>query len=310
MNQEPIAPEQIGTIAYYPSKVLPALVIPKSMIRDEHYGTKHSMQMVEYKYPKGGRQLNFAAVRNYDSRIIQFVRLGSKPLMELNDWKNLIDFCKRVLKDRMMRLHGNGTDHLFRESSMLPTVSATDLPGNTDPAIHHQFPISAASPSFEEHDHGSAAPLVSDPMASGWPVAAGGLHIAEDSFRSELSFWLLDIRLQDVREDTLADDGRVLLKPKYILRSLICLGRHSCVCQRLATRNFILKADLLVSKYTVEFGPDDDGTRLFRDMEGKFTLHPGRLDLVLGVGRRRRKAEIQSERTFAAHKLRRTCLND
>lgn len=44
---------------------------------------------------------------------------------------------------------------------------------------------------------------------------------------------------------------------------------------------------LLVSKYTVEFGPDDDGTRCFRDMQDNLTMNPGRLDLVF----RLRKAD-------------------
>lgn len=46
-------------------------------------------------------------------------------------------------------------------------------------------------------------------------------------------------------------------------------------------------AALLISKYTVEFGPDDDGTRLVRDMQDNFTLNPGRLDLIFKL----RKAE-------------------
>lgn len=44
---------------------------------------------------------------------------------------------------------------------------------------------------------------------------------------------------------------------------------------------------LLVSKYTVEFGPDDDGTRCFRDMQDNLAMNPGRLDLVF----RLRKAD-------------------
>jgi hypothetical protein len=37
---------------------------------------------------------------------------------------------------------------------------------------------------------------------------------------------------------------------------------------------------LLVSKYDIEFSPDDDGTRAIRDMRDNFTMNPGRLDLV------------------------------
>ncbi|KAH9217826.1 cytochrome P450 [Leptodontidium sp. 2 PMI_412] len=64
-------------------------------------------------------------------------------------------------------------------------------------------------------------------------------------------------------------------------------GRYSCVGQRLAMRNISHLAALLISKYTVEFGPDDDGTRFVRDMQDNFTLNPGRLDLIFKL----RKAE-------------------
>lgn len=37
---------------------------------------------------------------------------------------------------------------------------------------------------------------------------------------------------------------------------------------------------LLISKYDIEFSPDDDGTRVIRDMRDNFTMNPGRLDLV------------------------------
>ncbi|KAK0118486.1 hypothetical protein ONS96_011582 [Cadophora gregata f. sp. sojae] len=64
-------------------------------------------------------------------------------------------------------------------------------------------------------------------------------------------------------------------------------GRYSCVGQRLAMRKISHVTALLISKYTVEFGPDDDGTRCFRDMQDNLTMNPGRLDLVF----RLRKAD-------------------
>ncbi|KAG4442984.1 hypothetical protein IFR05_001515 [Cadophora sp. M221] len=65
------------------------------------------------------------------------------------------------------------------------------------------------------------------------------------------------------------------------------MGRYSCVGQMLAMRNVSHLAALLISKYTVEFGPDDNGTRRVRDMEDNFTMNPGRLDLIFKI----RKAE-------------------
>ncbi|KAG4415830.1 hypothetical protein IFR04_011010 [Cadophora malorum] len=65
------------------------------------------------------------------------------------------------------------------------------------------------------------------------------------------------------------------------------MGRYSCVGQRLAIRKISHLTALLVSKYTVEFGPDDDGTRCFRDMQDNVTMNAGRLDLVF----RLRKAD-------------------
>ncbi|KAG4442983.1 hypothetical protein IFR05_001514 [Cadophora sp. M221] len=89
--------------------------------------TANALRYYDSRTTKYAEQLNQLIATSLGRPVNMFVRLGNKPLMQLNGWKDLIEFTKRSLKEKMMN-----EPHVPDISSYLVGASAERLEEDAD----------------------------------------------------------------------------------------------------------------------------------------------------------------------------------